>query len=147
MTADLTPALRLTLVTLGVTDVARATRFYEAIGLKRSSASNDEVSFFEAGGVALALFARDDLAKDAGVSADGNGFRALSLAWNCGSDQEVDEAVGRMLAAGARSVKTPAPTFWGGYAGYAEDPDGHLWEVAHNPHWPFDADGRMRLPT
>lgn len=140
------PRLTLTLVTLGVADVARATRFYEALGLVRSTASNEQVSFFEAGGAAIALFGRRDLAEDAGVAPDGAGFRNLSLAWNCRSDEEVDRAAERMLAAGARQVKPPQPTFWGGYAGYVEDPDGHLWEIAHNPHWPYDPDGRLRLP-
>ncbi|HEY0291918.1 MAG TPA: VOC family protein [Hansschlegelia sp.] len=140
------PPFRLTLLTLGVADVARSTAFYEALGLRPSSASNAEVSFFESGGVALALFGREALAADAGVSADGSGFRGQSLAWNLGSPAEVDRAVVRMVAAGGSLVKPPHKTSWGGYAGYAEDPDGHLWEIAHNPFFPFDDEGRLRLP-
>ena len=135
-----------TLITLGVADVSRATRFYEEMGLRRSSAGNDAVTFFQAGGVVLALFGRSALAQDAGVAEEGEGFRALSLAWNVGSETEVDEAYARLVAAGATPVKTPQKTFWGGYAAYVSDPDGHLWEIAHNPFFPFDPEGRLVLP-
>jgi uncharacterized protein len=139
-------ALRLSLVTLGVSDLAAATSFYEALGLRRSSASTDEVSFFEAGGAVLSLYGRTALARDAELDAEGHGFRAQSLAWNVGSPAEVDKAVVRMVAAGGGLVKPGARTHWGGYVGYVTDPDGHLWEVAHNPGFPFDGDGRLTLP-
>lgn len=140
------PPLRLTLVTLGAEDVARATAFYEALGLVRSPASNDSVSFFRAGGVVLSIYGRAALAADAGLDPPGEGFRAQSLAWNVGLEAEVDKAIVRMVAAGGWLVKAAEKTFWGGYAGYATDPDGHLWEVAHNPGFPLDADGRVQLP-
>lgn len=140
------PPLRLTLLTLGVADVARATRFYEAVGLVRAPAGDDGVSFFDVGGCVLAVFGREALAEDAGVSSEGEGFRGSSLAWNLASEAAVDEAMARMERAGARLVKTAQRTFWGGYAGYVADPDGHLWELAHNPFMPLDADGRLTLP-
>lgn len=138
--------LRLTLVTLGVADVAASTAFYEQLGLTRSSESNDGVSFFDVGGIALALFGRKELAHDAGVEAEGEGFRAQSLAWNLASPGDVDKVIVRMVAAGGNLVKAAEKTFWGGYAGYVSDPDGHLWELAHNPFW-TDADGQTRLPA
>lgn len=141
------PPLRLTLLTLGVADVGRATRFYEAVGLVRAPAGDDDVSFFDVGGCVLAVFGREALAGDAGLAADGAGFRASSLAWNLDSEAAVDEAMARMQGAGAGLVKPAQRTFWGGYAGYVADPDGHLWELAHNPFMPLDADGRLTLPT
>lgn len=139
--------LRLTLVTLGVDDVARATAFYEALGLARSSASNDGVSFFEVGGAVLSLFGRGALAEDAGLDHEGEGFRAQSLAWNLASESDVDKAIVKMVAAGGGLVKAAERTFWGGYAGFVTDPDGHLWEIAHNPGFPLDEHGRLRLPA
>lgn len=139
-------SLRLTLVTLGVADVGRATGFYETLGLARSPASNEGVSFFQAGGVALALYGRDALAADADLEAAGSGFRAQTLAWNLASQADVDKALVKMIAAGGALVKAAEKTFWGGYAGYVTDPDGHLWELAHNPFFPLDEDGRMQLP-
>lgn len=151
MTSDATTdafakPLRLTLVTLGVEDVARATRFYEALGAKRSQESNETVSFFDLGGVVLSLYGREEIAKDAGLSPEGSGFRPSTLAWNLGSREEVDKAVVRMVAAGGALLKAGEATFWGGYAAYVADPDGHVWEIAHNPFWPLDPDGGMRLP-
>ncbi|PZQ16132.1 MAG: glyoxalase [Ancylobacter novellus] len=140
------PALRLTLVTLGVADVAKATAFYEQLGLVRSSTSNANVSFFDAGGTVLSLYGREALAQDAGQNPEGSGFRGQTLAWNLGSETDVDKAIVRMVAAGGSLVKAAEKTFWGGYSGYARDPDGHLWEVAHNPYFPLDEDGRAHLP-
>lgn len=140
------PPLRLTLVTLGVADVAKATAFYEQLGLVRSSASNENVSFFDVGGTILSLYGRAALAQDADVSPEGSGFRAQTLAWNLGSEIDVDKAIVRMVAAGGSLVKAAEKTFWGGYSGYARDPDGHLWEIAHNPYMPLDQNGRARLP-
>lgn len=138
--------LRLSLVTLGVADVARATAFYGALGLTPGAASNPSVSFFDMDGVLLGLYGRDSLAQDAGVAAQGQGFRAASLAWNLGSEAEVDAAYARALASGATAVKVPARAVWGGWSGYFADPDGHLWEIAHNPFFPIDARGVTRLP-
>ncbi|MEZ5776542.1 MAG: VOC family protein [Hyphomicrobiaceae bacterium] len=138
---------RLSLVTLGVDDVGRARRFYEALGFAASSASNDQVAFYEAGGVVLALFGRAALAADAGVDDRPTGFAAVSLAGNKASAAEVDAMIARAVACGGHLVKAGQTVFWGGYSGYFRDPDGHLWEVAYNPVFPLDEDGRMRLPA
>lgn len=137
---------RLTLVTLGVTDVARSRAFYEALGFKASRDSNPNVTFFEAGGVVLALFARCALAKDANVEDSAPGFSGIALAHNVSSPEETDAALAEAVKAGAKLVKPGQNAFWGGYSGYFADPDGHLWEVAHNPFWPLDAGGRIVLP-
>ena len=138
----------ISLVTLGVADVAEASAFYEALGFNRSSASQAEVSFFAAGPVVLSLFGRDALAADAGVRATGgvDGFSGISLAMNLPSEAAVDVEFGRWVAAGATSVKAPVAAFWGGYSCYVADLDGHLWELAHNPHIPVRPDGSMELP-
>ena len=138
---------RLSLVTLGVSDLARARSFYEQLGFTASSASNDDVTFFDAGGVALALFSRDSLARDADVAAAGSGFSGLALAHNVQAEVEVDAVLAQAAAAGGRIVKPAQRAPWGGRSGYFADPDGHLWEVAHNPFFPFDAAGRLQLPT
>lgn len=138
--------LRLSLVTLGVADVARSRRFYEAMGLTASSASQAEVTFFQLGNVVLALFGRADLAADAGVADSSPGFSGTALAWNVASEREVDDALAQAAACGGRLVKPGQKVFWGGYSGYFADPDGHLWEVAFNPYFPLDAAGRVLLP-
>lgn len=148
---------RLSLVTLGVADVARSSAFYEALGWRRSSVSQDTITFFSMEGSVLALFGHDALAADAELAdadladpepADAGraGFRGVSLAINCADRDEVDAVHAAWVAAGAVPVKAPEPVFWGGYSGYVADPDGHLWEIAHNPYSPNDADGRMQLP-
>ena len=142
----MTTPQRLSVVTLGVADVARATQFYESLGWRRSSASQDTISFFTMQGSAFALFGRQDLADDAGVAADGDGFRAVTLALNCDSRDEVDAVFAEWVAAGAAPVKRPVAAEWGGYTSYVADPDGHLWEIAHNPYSPNDEHGRMTLP-
>jgi predicted lactoylglutathione lyase len=136
---------RLTMVTLGVVDVARSTAFYESLGWRRSTASEDTITFFAMQGSVLALYGREALANDAHVSAEGTGFRAVTLALNCDSRDEVDEVFAAWIAAGAGPVKAPEPVEWGGYSGYVADPDGHLWELAHNPYSPNDDAGQMRL--
>lgn len=138
--------LRLSLITLGVVDVARARQFYEAMGLTASSASQAEVAFFQLGNVVLALFGRADLAKDANVPDSRPGFSGVALAWNVPSEREVDEALAQAVAAGGQLVKPASKVFWGGYSGYFSDPDGHLWEVAWNPFFPLDSAGRVSLP-
>ncbi|MBE7186745.1 VOC family protein [Jatrophihabitans endophyticus] len=137
------------LVTLGVTDVAASTRFYEQLGFERSSASVDgEVSFFRTAGGLLGLYGADDLRHDA--NADGalpaGAFRGVSLAVNVDSRDAVDAALAAAGDAGARITKSAQATEWGGYHGYFADPDEHLWEIAHNPFWPLGADGRPQLP-
>ncbi len=138
---------RLNLVTLGVADLARARAFYEDWGWKVSSASQPgEVAFFQANGLALALFGRAALAADAHVEDTPAGFSGIALAYNCRSRTEADEVFARAIAAGARSLKPPQQASWGGYSGYFADPDGHLWEVAWNPYFPLDAKGHLFLP-
>ena len=138
----------LSLVTLGVSDVARARRFYEALGFIASGDSNEAVAFFDAGGVALAIFGREELAKDAGIAtAVSDGFSGVTLAHNVAEPNSVDRVLQEAVDAGGRLIKPAQNTFWGGYAGYFADPDGHLWEVAHNPFWEFGPDGRISLPA
>jgi hypothetical protein len=137
------------LVTLGVADVPAATRFYQEIGFPLASSSVEgEVSFFRTAGGLLALWGTDDLRTDAGldVTATKGAYREFSLAINVGSREEVDAALAAAEAAGARITRAAEPTDWGGYNGYFADPDGHLWEIAHNPFWPLGSDGVARLP-
>jgi uncharacterized glyoxalase superfamily protein PhnB len=141
------PAPRLTLLTLGVTDVARSATFYEALGFRRKARGSTGVAFFEAGGVILSLWSAEELAKDAKIAPqEVSGFRGVSLAWNVASASAVDHAMERAIALGARLLRPAQDVFWGGYTGYFTDPDGHIWEVAYNPHWPFSEDGRLLLP-
>lgn len=146
----MTVPARISLVTLGVADVARSTQFYLALGWPMSSSSvPGEVSFFRTVGGILALYGRNDLAADATVEV-GSGqtpsFRGVALAINLEDPTQVDAALDAATAAGGRLVKPAQPTEWGGYSGYFADPDGHLWEVAHNPGWPLDATGLPILP-
>jgi predicted lactoylglutathione lyase len=143
---EVVPA-NVTLITLTVADIAKATRFYESLGFAKSkSASKDEVSFFRAGGIVLSLWDRDAQIQDAnaGTLWDGNG--GIVVAQNVASAAEVDAVLAKAKAAGARILKPGTKTFWGGYDGYFADPDGHLWEIAHNPHWQLDKDGQLVLP-
>jgi predicted lactoylglutathione lyase len=137
----------ISLITLGVADVARATSFYEKLGFVRSKrASEASVSFFQAGPVVLALWGREAQKDDAQAGALWTGNGGIAVAQNLTSEAEVDAMMARAEAAGARILKPAAKTFWGGYDGYFADPDGHLWEVAFNPFWTLDEDGRVRLP-
>lgn len=140
------PTPEVSFITLGVTDVERAARFYEKLGLKRSGFTNADIVFFDLGRVALAVFQWSALANDAEVAPEGMGFRGVALAWNLPSEAEVDLAMGRALAAGGRMVKPAHKVFWGGYSGYFADPDDHLWEIAYNPIWPTRPDGSVALP-
>ena len=136
---------RVSLVTLGVTDLARARTFYEALGWR--GVETQETVFFQAGGAVVVLWGRDKLAADSGVEAGvPGGFGGIVLAHNVGSDAEVDEIQAAAAAAGATVTRPAAPTFYGGYAACFADPDGHLWEVAHNPGFTLAADGALRLP-
>jgi uncharacterized protein len=137
---------RVTLVTLGVSDLERSAGFYEALGWTRTNAGNDKVVFLQGEGIVLSLFGVDDLAEDAGLSAEPlPRFRGIALAINLPSVAETDRLFARAVEAGADPVKRPETVFWGGYSGYFADPDGHLWEIAHNPFFPLDADGRIDL--
>jgi catechol 2,3-dioxygenase-like lactoylglutathione lyase family enzyme len=139
---------RLSLVTLGVRDLQKARAFYcDGLGFKASSASNEHVVFIQVGALALALWDRLELAKDARVAADFGKFGGFSLAQNYGSRTEVDEALELARRAGAKILKPAEDTFWGGYSGYFADPDEHVWEVAFNPFWPLDAHGNVTLPA
>jgi hypothetical protein len=136
---------RLSLVTLGVDDLARARGFYEGgLGWKRGN-DNPDVAFYQMPGMILALWSRASLAADAGVSDPGAAFAGLALAYNARSREEVDAVLAEAKAAGGTVVKPASDTFWGGYSGYFADPDGHLWEVAHNPFWTIAEDGSVRL--
>jgi uncharacterized protein len=138
---------RLSLITLGVADVSRAQAFYEALGWKMDGGVDDEtdhVAFFQAAGVIVALWGRDKLAADSGVE-DPGGWGGITLAYNVNSPEEVDAVLEEAKAAGATIPRSGAETFWGGYSGVFVDPDGHPWEVAHNPRWTVHEDGRTTL--
>lgn len=138
---------RVSLITLGVADIKRARAFYEALGFQASSDSQDSVVFFRAGGVVLGLYGRAALAEDCGIADSGKpGFAGITLAHNCRNEAEVDRVLGEAVANGGALIKSARHVFWGGYSGYFADPDGHLWEVAHNPHWGFNEDGSIALP-
>jgi uncharacterized protein len=135
---------RLSLVTLGVADLARASAFYEALGWRTGAAPADDVVFFQSGGMIVALWGRDQLAEDSGVEDDG-GWGGVTLAHNVRSPEEVDAVIAEAEKAGARIARPGGKTFWGGYSGVFVDPDGHPWEVAHNPHWTLAEDGSVTL--
>ena len=135
---------RLSLVTLGVADLARARTFYETLGWVTRAVPDDDVVFFQTGGVIVALWGRGQLAEDSGVD-DAGGWGGVTLALNVRSPAEVDAVIDEARTAGARIARAGAETFWGGYSGVFVDPDGHPWEVAHNPHWTIDDDGATLL--
>jgi uncharacterized protein len=137
---------RVSLITLGVADLQRSREFYERLGWRRSMAYTEGVVFFQTGGMALALYPRQELAKDANVSAHGNGFSGISLAYNARTRAEVDAVLHEAEAAGAELVKPAQEAFWGGYSGYFSDPDGFLWEIAWNPSFPIAEDGSIHIP-
>jgi uncharacterized protein len=136
---------RLSLITLGVRDLARARAFYEALGWTSGAAPEDDVVFFQAGGMVVALWDRGRLAEDSGVE-DGGGWGGVTLAYNVRSPDEVDAVTEEARRAGANIVREPAETFWGGYSAAFVDPEGHPWEVAHNPRWTVRDDGSLKLP-
>jgi catechol 2,3-dioxygenase-like lactoylglutathione lyase family enzyme len=133
---------RVSLVTLGVADPSRARAFYEGLGWEGESPDGDVV-FFQTGGMILALWGRDKLADDSCVH-DSQGWGGVTLAHNVSSAGEVDAVLARAAAAGAKIGRAGAPTSWGGYSGVFIDPDGHPWEVAHNPGWTIEEDGSVR---
>lgn len=138
---------RVSLVTLGVADLAKARKFYEALGWRTTNdAENEGVAFFQSGGMVLALWSREELAKDSGVE-DGGGWGGVTLAYNLPSPAEVDAFLERARSGGAAIAREGAETSWGGYSGAFIDPDGHPWEVAHNPFWSIDENGDIHLPS
>lgn len=137
---------RISLITLGVADVARARAFYEALGFAASAASNENVVFFPAGGTVLGLFGWAALAEDAGVPPTGDGFRGVTVAHNVRAREDVAAVLAAAEAAGGLIVTPAHDVFWGGYNGYFADLDGHLWEIAWNPFFPLADDGTVVLP-
>ena len=135
---------RVSLITLGVRDLANARAFYETLGWSTGAAPGDDVVFFSAGGIIVALWDRAQLAEDSTVT-DGGGWGGVTLAYNVRSPEEVDAVIEEARSAGATIGREPAETFWGGYSGVFVDPDGHPWEVAHNPHWGLREDGSVEL--
>ncbi len=145
MADKLTP--RINIVTLGVHDLPAMRSFYERLGFKASPAGNEHVAFFDANGIVLALFGYHALAEDAKLEAPAPAvYRGFSLAWNADSESKVEGVMAHAARAGARIVKPAEKVFWGGYSGYFADPENNLWEVAHNPFFPFDDHGHIQLP-
>jgi len=137
---------RISIVTLGVSDLERSRAFYERLGWRRSMKKTEGVVSFQAGGMALALYPRADLAKDANVALERHGFAGIAIAYNARNRDEVDAVLAEAEAAGARILKPAQQAFWGGYSGYFADPDDFPWEVAWNPSFPIAPDGSIRLP-
>ncbi|HEY1113632.1 MAG TPA: VOC family protein [Chitinophagaceae bacterium] len=135
---------RLTLITLGVSNLQTSIDFYEKkFGWQRTAASNGDIVFFQLNGIQLALFPRESLAEDAHVASGGTGFRGFTLAYNTRSEAEVDAVVNHLRGQGVTVVKEPQKVFWGGYSSYVSDPDGNLWEIAYNPYLPMDEKGNV----
>jgi uncharacterized protein len=137
---------RVSIITLGVADLARSRAFYEKLGFKASSMGGGDIVFFQLGAMGFSLFPRESLACDAKVSADGSGFRGITLAHNVREKDDVATVLAEAVAAGARLVKASEAAPWGGQSGYFADPDGHLWEVAWNPFAPLGPNGEFTLP-
>lgn len=137
---------RVSLITLGVSDLGRARSFYEALGWSTAAGPDDDVVFFQAGGMVMALWDRGKLAEDSAVS-DAGGWGGVTLAHNVRSPEEVDAVLAEADAAGGTVARPGGPTFWGGYSGVFVDPEGHPWEVAHNPDWAIHDDGSITLPA
>lgn len=137
---------RLSLLTLGVEDLAQERAFYRALGWKESAAGNEHVAFFKTGGCVLGLYGKAALADDAAVGAEGSGFRRVTIAHNVRTREEVASVLDEARKAGATILKPAQDTFWGGHHGYFADPEGFLWEVAWNPGFPLDEGGMVLLP-
>ncbi len=139
---------RISLITLGVADLARSVRFYQhGLGWSRSSAGGEQIAFFQTGGAVLALYPRQLLATDANLPGAGSGFGGITLAHNVAGKEQVDAVLAEAVAAGATLLKPAHAADWGGYSGYFADPDGYPWEVAWNPYFPLAADGSVGLPA
>ena len=144
------PAPKLTVVTLGIRDMAASVRFYEALGFERKvRATGDEIAFYQAGGVVLALWDWDKLAEDSVIASQPRPqtFRGSTLAWNCATPAEVDAVFAKAIDVGAGLLRRPEKTEYGGYRGYFSDPDGHVWEAVQAPGFAFTDDGRLILPN
>ncbi len=139
--------LRINVMTLGVTDMPRSRRFYETLGWSASKSSNEHFTLFKSKGSMLALYGVIALAEDAHVAPAGDGFRGVTAACNVPTKDDVAKVLDMALAAGGRIAKAAQDVFWGGHSGYFHDPDGHLWEVAWNPHWKLTADGLVELDS
>ncbi len=140
------PVANISIVTLGVEDLAVSTAFYEKLGWTNTAASQDSVTFFQGHSVVLGLYGRAALAEDVGVENTPSGFRGASLALNLPSEEDVDTFFAHVIASGGMAVKIPVKVFWGGYSGYFADPDGHYWEIAYNPFFVGDSDtGQLKL--
>ncbi len=137
----------ISIVTLGVADIARSTRFYVELGWTNTPASQESISFLQGHNIVLALYSRAALAEDAMQEDRPTGFSAMTLAVNVESPQAADTWFSAAIASGGKALKSPHKVFWGGYSGYFADPDGHLWEIAHNPFAPMDSNGRIDLLT
>jgi hypothetical protein len=137
---------RVSVITLGVADLERSRKFYESLGWRRSMAGADGIVFFQAGGMALALYPRDELAKDANIAAGDDGFGGIAIAYNTRNREEVDAVLVEAGAAGAKLLKPAQEAFWGGYSGYFSDPDGFVWEVVWNPFFQIAQDGSISIP-
>jgi uncharacterized protein len=135
---------RVSLITLGVRDLERSRRFYESMGWSTGASPSDDVVFFQTGGFIVALWDRAKLAEDSGVQ-DSGGWGGVTLAYNVRSPNEVDAIIEEARNAGGTIARAPGTTFWGGYSGVFVDPDGHPWEVAHNPDWKLNPDGSVSL--
>ena len=134
------------IITLGVRDFKTSFEFYsKTLDWKPSKNSNDDIAFFQAGEVVLAIYPREKLAEDARVSPEGSGFSGITLAYNAHSEAEVDEIIRDLKSKGVQIVKEPTKVFWGGYSSYFADPDDYRWEVAYNPFFPFDENGNLKL--
>jgi hypothetical protein len=139
---------RLSMITLGVTDLKRSVSFYEEVIGWNAAPGPSEIAFFDLGGLVFSLYPYDDMAKDIGTSAETQGDvtrRSFALAHNARSRDEVDSIFSALKSRGATILKEPEEVFWGGYSGYFADPDGHAWEVAYNPHWTISEDGRVSM--
>jgi len=135
---------RLTIITLGVSDIKKSTDFYQTkFGWIKSESSNEYISFFTLNGVQLALYERNELAEDATVNAKGNGFKGFTISYNTKSEKEVDELIEKLRVQGVEIVKEPQKVNWGGYSSYISDLDGNLWEIAFNPYLKLDKKGNV----
>ena len=137
---------RVSLITLGVADIERARAFYKALGWTVAAEPGEDISFFQAGGLVFALWSRDELTADSGGQ-DSGGYGGVVLSHNVRSEEEVDAVLAEAQAAGAVISKPASKTFWGGYSGAFLDPDGHPWEIAHNPFWTINPDGSISLES
>ena len=137
---------RISIITLGVADLARSRQFYERLGWRPSSASSEAIVFFQAGGMILALYPRPELAKDATIAPEGHGFAGFTISWNARTRVEVDSVLAEAKTAGGKILKPAQEAFWGGSSGYFADPDNFAWEIAWNPSFPIADDGAIHLP-